>query len=150
MCREGFESDRKSPNGACTIAANPVETLRYATHEFKCKRSVTCIDKRLLCDGDYDCPDQSDEDTSSSDSSSIRAQQKGKSLKQTEHPLPELGKLKLAPSSQFKPPKRPVPAASLRRQISLSANHFQVSVKKGTIYHYDVEDKETVTAVLKR
>lgn len=64
MCREGFESDPKSADAACTIATSHTEASCDNSHEFQCKRSGTCIDKRLLCDGDYDCPDQSDEDTS--------------------------------------------------------------------------------------
>ena len=63
--------------------------------------------------------------------------------------LPEIGKIQIAPVSTMKPPKRPG-FGEIGRKIFLSANHFPVKISIGKLYHYDVEIKENVTAVLKR
>ncbi|KAI9558491.1 hypothetical protein GHT06_015278 [Daphnia sinensis] len=61
LCREGFQSDPKN-NQSCTVPTAELTTCD-PIQEFRCRRSGTCIEKRFLCDGDFDCPDQSDEDT---------------------------------------------------------------------------------------
>ncbi|KAG8200378.1 hypothetical protein JTE90_028559 [Oedothorax gibbosus] len=62
-CRDGFVlSDDKV---SCTGSMNYTEPTRCKDGEFECVKNLRCIDVRYLCDGDNDCGDGSDEDSSS-------------------------------------------------------------------------------------
>ncbi|UYV74241.1 LRP1B, partial [Cordylochernes scorpioides] len=61
-CRDGFTL---APDGVnCIATANYSEPSRCRKNEFECLKNLRCIDVRYLCDGDNDCGDHSDEDSS--------------------------------------------------------------------------------------
>ncbi|XP_076313100.1 LDL receptor protein 1 isoform X3 [Tachypleus tridentatus] len=61
-CRDGFilSSDMKS----CKESVNYTKPSRCDEGEFECLKNLRCIDRHYLCDGDNDCGDNSDEDSS--------------------------------------------------------------------------------------
>lgn len=62
-CSNGYELT--ADGTTCERSANYTEPSRCHQGEFEC-RNQRCIDERYLCDGDNDCGDNSDEDSSQS------------------------------------------------------------------------------------
>ncbi|XP_064475155.1 prolow-density lipoprotein receptor-related protein 1-like [Ornithodoros turicata] len=61
-CGNGYELE--ADRTTCKRSANYTEPSRCRPGEFECKKNQRCIDKRYVCDGDDDCGDNSDEDSS--------------------------------------------------------------------------------------
>ncbi|GIY35944.1 prolow-density lipoprotein receptor-related protein 1 [Caerostris darwini] len=61
-CRDGYSLSNDGVS--CTGSSNYTEPTRCKDGEFECVKNLRCIDVRYLCDGDNDCGDGSDEDSS--------------------------------------------------------------------------------------
>ncbi|XP_063881494.1 prolow-density lipoprotein receptor-related protein 1-like isoform X4 [Scylla paramamosain] len=63
VCAKGRQPSATDPKQCVTIA-NFTEPSLCNERQFQCKKNLRCIDKRYICDGDNDCMDGSDEDSS--------------------------------------------------------------------------------------
>ncbi|CAL4119324.1 unnamed protein product, partial [Meganyctiphanes norvegica] len=62
-CPTGFQIGGEN-NNLCDPILNFTQPILCDEDQFQCKKNLRCIDRRYLCDGDNDCLDNSDEDSS--------------------------------------------------------------------------------------
>lgn len=61
-CAEGFSLDQTDKK-SCSPVANYRRPSLCNSTQFECRDTAQCIDKRHVCDGEQDCYDNSDEDS---------------------------------------------------------------------------------------
>ncbi|KAH7723788.1 low-density lipoprotein receptor-related protein 1 [Aphelenchoides avenae] len=62
-CVDGYSVDGNDPTKCTKDATAPVKSRCDETTQFECRRNHNCVDRSVLCDGDDDCGDGTDEDS---------------------------------------------------------------------------------------
>ncbi|KAG8233903.1 hypothetical protein J437_LFUL005231 [Ladona fulva] len=63
-CRDGYTRSGALETSLCEVEKNYTRPSRCSHGFFQCAKNLHCIDARFVCDGDEDCSDGSDEDSS--------------------------------------------------------------------------------------